>query len=121
MSNVYLQYYSHTCIQIHTNFLNMFLFYSNFLFITVVKSVEGEKLILTNVHRTDMGGYLCIASNGVPPSVSKRFDVHINCKYKQQKLQAKSNVITFVFVVSEMHLSVFKYILNVHILCYFCG
>ncbi|XP_036322337.1 lachesin [Rhagoletis pomonella] len=44
----------------------------------VVKSVEGEKLVLTNVHRTDMGGYLCIASNGVPPSVSKRFDVHIN-------------------------------------------
>ncbi|XP_054083383.1 lachesin [Zeugodacus cucurbitae] len=44
----------------------------------VVKTVEGERLVLTNVHRTDMGGYLCIASNGVPPSVSKRFDVHIN-------------------------------------------
>ncbi|XP_043865131.1 neural cell adhesion molecule 2 isoform X3 [Drosophila mojavensis] len=42
------------------------------------KSVEGERLTLTNVHRTDMGGYLCIASNGVPPSVSKRFDVHVN-------------------------------------------
>ncbi|EDS37884.1 conserved hypothetical protein [Culex quinquefasciatus] len=25
-----------------------------------------------------MGGYLCIASNGVPPSVSKRYDVQIN-------------------------------------------
>ncbi|KAI8119377.1 Lachesin [Lucilia cuprina] len=44
----------------------------------VVKNVEGEKLVLGNVHRTDMGGYLCIASNGVPPSVSKRFDVHVN-------------------------------------------
>ncbi|XP_055381701.1 lachesin [Condylostylus longicornis] len=43
-----------------------------------VKTVEGERLYLTNVQRTDMGGYLCIASNGVPPSVSKRFDVHIN-------------------------------------------
>uniref|UniRef100_A0A1A9WXF1 Ig-like domain-containing protein n=1 Tax=Glossina brevipalpis TaxID=37001 RepID=A0A1A9WXF1_9MUSC len=42
----------------------------------VVKTVEGEKLVLGNVHRTDMGGYLCIASNGIPPSVSKRFDVH---------------------------------------------
>ncbi|XP_064535100.1 lachesin isoform X2 [Drosophila montana] len=42
------------------------------------KSVEGERLTLTNVHRSDMGGYLCIASNGVPPSVSKRFDVHVN-------------------------------------------
>ncbi|XP_075150636.1 dpr-interacting protein lambda [Haematobia irritans] len=44
----------------------------------VVKTVEGERLVLGNVHRTDMGGYLCIASNGVPPSVSKRFDVHVN-------------------------------------------
>ncbi|EDW86108.2 uncharacterized protein Dwil_GK23444 [Drosophila willistoni] len=43
-----------------------------------VKNVEGERLTLTNIHRTDMGGYLCIASNGVPPSVSKRFDVHVN-------------------------------------------
>ncbi|KPU75357.1 uncharacterized protein Dana_GF27270 [Drosophila ananassae] len=43
-----------------------------------LKIVEGEKLILTNVHRTDMGAYNCIASNGVPPSVSKRFDVQIN-------------------------------------------
>ncbi|XP_033149952.1 lachesin [Drosophila busckii] len=43
-----------------------------------LKSVDGERLQLTNVHRTDMGGYLCIASNGVPPSVSKRFDVHVN-------------------------------------------
>uniref|UniRef100_A0A1I8NHV3 Ig-like domain-containing protein n=1 Tax=Musca domestica TaxID=7370 RepID=A0A1I8NHV3_MUSDO len=44
----------------------------------VVKTVEGERLVLGNVHRTDMGGYLCIASNGIPPSVSKRFDVHVN-------------------------------------------
>ncbi|XP_041566018.1 protein amalgam [Drosophila elegans] len=43
-----------------------------------LKSVEGEKLVLTNVHRSDMGGYNCIASNGIPPSVSKRFDVHVN-------------------------------------------
>ncbi|EDW27201.1 GL21154 [Drosophila persimilis] len=43
-----------------------------------LKSVDGERLTLTNVQRTDMGGYNCIASNGVPPSVSKRFDVHVN-------------------------------------------
>ncbi|XP_034134798.1 lachesin [Drosophila guanche] len=43
-----------------------------------LKSVEGERLTLTNVQRSDMGGYICIASNGVPPSVSKRFDVHVN-------------------------------------------
>ncbi|XP_035914095.1 protein amalgam [Anopheles stephensi] len=44
----------------------------------VVKFVEGERLVLNQVQRTDMGGYLCIASNGVPPSVSKRFDVQVN-------------------------------------------
>ncbi|KAG4080629.1 hypothetical protein HA402_013159 [Bradysia odoriphaga] len=44
----------------------------------IVKHVEGERLTLQQVHRTDMGGYLCIASNGIPPSVSKRFDVQVN-------------------------------------------
>lgn len=46
-----------------------------------VKYVNGAMLSLHQVQRTDMGGYLCIATNGVPPSVSKRFDVQVNCKY----------------------------------------
>ncbi|KAF6210795.1 hypothetical protein GE061_013906 [Apolygus lucorum] len=33
---------------------------------------EGEHLNLTRVSRSEMGAYLCIASNSVPPSVSKR-------------------------------------------------
>jgi len=37
-----------------------------------VASVEGEKLVLNKITRTESGAYLCIASNGVPPSVSKR-------------------------------------------------
>lgn len=53
-----------------------------YFIIQAVKTVEGDRLVLTNVQRTDMGGYLCIASNGIPPSVSKRFDVHVNCKYQ---------------------------------------
>ncbi|MPC31311.1 Contactin-3 [Portunus trituberculatus] len=36
------------------------------------KVVEGETLLLTKVSRLQMGSYLCIASNGIPPSVSKR-------------------------------------------------
>lgn len=70
----------------------------------VMKVIEGEKLSLSGVQRTDMGkrnrnyhklkyiqqefllsshlgGYLCIASNGIPPSVSKRYDVQVNCKW----------------------------------------
>ncbi|XP_060524472.1 neurotrimin-like isoform X2 [Cylas formicarius] len=37
-----------------------------------VASAEGTMLNLTRVSRQQMGPYLCIASNGVPPSVSKR-------------------------------------------------
>lgn len=54
----------------------------NILFFkTVTKHVDGERLTLTQVQRSDMGGYLCIASNGIPPSVSKRYDVNVNCEY----------------------------------------
>ncbi|XP_066140813.1 lachesin-like [Euwallacea fornicatus] len=37
-----------------------------------VAVAEGSLLNLTRVSRQHMGPYLCIASNGVPPSVSKR-------------------------------------------------
>jgi hypothetical protein len=45
-----------------------------------MKLIEGERLALSGVQRTDMGGYLCIASNGIPPSVSKRYDVQVHCE-----------------------------------------
>ncbi|XP_043679417.1 opioid-binding protein/cell adhesion molecule homolog isoform X2 [Vespula pensylvanica] len=35
-------------------------------------SIEGSYLEITDVTRLHMGPYLCIASNGVPPTVSKR-------------------------------------------------
>ncbi|XP_045767884.1 lachesin-like isoform X4 [Maniola jurtina] len=37
-----------------------------------VSVVDGETLTITKVSRLHMGAYLCIASNGVPPSISKR-------------------------------------------------
>ncbi|XP_011498154.1 PREDICTED: lachesin-like [Ceratosolen solmsi marchali] len=37
-----------------------------------VASIEGPELEITRVNRLHMGAYLCIASNGVPPTVSKR-------------------------------------------------
>ncbi|RLU24781.1 hypothetical protein DMN91_002871 [Ooceraea biroi] len=39
---------------------------------------EGETLTLSKVTRGEMGAYLCIASNGVPPSVSKRMMLHVH-------------------------------------------
>lgn len=44
-------------------------------------SVEGEILLLMKVTRSEMGAYLCIAANGVPPSVSKRMMLHVHCKF----------------------------------------
>ncbi|CAB3250705.1 unnamed protein product [Arctia plantaginis] len=37
-----------------------------------VSVVDGETMTITKVSRLHMGAYLCIASNGVPPSISKR-------------------------------------------------
>ncbi|XP_044765308.1 lachesin isoform X1 [Coccinella septempunctata] len=42
-----------------------------------VNVYDGEKLNLTRISRTEMGAYLCIATNGVPPSVSKRIIVDV--------------------------------------------
>lgn len=42
--------------------------------------VEGSLLDLSRISRLDMGVYLCIATNGVPPSVSKRINVSVDCE-----------------------------------------
>lgn len=42
---------------------------------------EGNSIEITKISRLDMGAYLCIASNGVPPTVSKRIKVSVDCKY----------------------------------------
>ncbi|XP_078036509.1 lachesin [Augochlora pura] len=39
---------------------------------------KGESLEITRISRLDMGVYLCIASNGVPPSVSKQIKVSVD-------------------------------------------
>ncbi|KAK8760878.1 hypothetical protein V5799_027855 [Amblyomma americanum] len=42
------------------------------------KQVQGEWLNITSLHEDHAGAYLCIASNGVPPSVSKRIILRVN-------------------------------------------
>ncbi|GIY80952.1 lachesin [Caerostris darwini] len=39
---------------------------------------EGEVLSITRVSRLHTGAYLCIAANGVPPSVSRRIILHVH-------------------------------------------
>ncbi|XKL62750.1 hypothetical protein PGB90_002583 [Kerria lacca] len=43
----------------------------------MVNVVDGEVLHITKVSRLHMGAYLCIASNGVPPSISKRVELRV--------------------------------------------
>ncbi|XP_063929274.1 lachesin-like isoform X2 [Zophobas morio] len=45
---------------------------------TKVHLHKGPELLLSKIGRSEMGTYLCIASNGVPPSVSKRITVSVN-------------------------------------------
>lgn len=45
--------------------------------------------MLKETNRRHTGAYLCIASNGIPPSVSKRIMVIVNCKlfhYQKQNM-----------------------------------
>ncbi|XP_029042549.1 lachesin-like [Osmia bicornis bicornis] len=42
-----------------------------------VSAYDGEQLNLTGITRHEMGAYLCIATNGVPPTVSKRITVEV--------------------------------------------
>ncbi|XP_063238751.1 lachesin-like [Bacillus rossius redtenbacheri] len=42
-----------------------------------VNVYDGEQLNMTKISRVEMGAYLCIATNGVPPSVSKRIIVDV--------------------------------------------
>ena len=50
------------------------------IFVFTVQTVEGNELDLNGLTRSDMGAYLCIASNGIPSPVSKRIMVHVHCK-----------------------------------------
>lgn len=65
-----------TCKKGYLSIWPPYLFYH----IKTALTYEGEQLYLRNIQRHEMGSYLCIASNGVPPSVSKRYYVDVRCK-----------------------------------------
>lgn len=50
-------------------------------FMPTVLTYQGEVLKLTKISRSEMGTYLCIAGNGVPPTVSKRIHISVHCKW----------------------------------------
>lgn len=45
-----------------------------------VSVIDGEVFHITKVSRLHIGAYLCIASNGIPPSISKRVELKVQCK-----------------------------------------
>lgn len=74
--------------------LNSSSFLSSFILYTV-NVVDGENLTISKVSRLHMGAYLCIASNGVPPSISKRVMLMVQCKY----------FYSFIIVISSVSLT----------------
>lgn len=58
----------------------------------VVNVVDGELLQIGRVSRLHMGVYLCIASNGVPPSISKRVALRVQCKQLHTVLGIKNTL-----------------------------
>lgn len=71
LSRLFLVHFFCCCCCCHS-VVNMF----------IVTSFRGEVLKLTKIGRNEMGSYLCIASNSVPPSVSKRIALNIHCEYE---------------------------------------
>ncbi|CAG2056761.1 unnamed protein product [Timema podura] len=50
-----------------------------------ISSYQGEILKLAKITRSEMGAYLCIASNNVPPTVSKRIMVNVQPFYQCER------------------------------------
>lgn len=50
---------------------------------STVSHYNGSSLTIFRAKRTNMGPYLCIASNGIPPSVSKRVMLIVQCKWRK--------------------------------------
>jgi hypothetical protein len=46
-----------------------------------VPSIAGPVFNITKVNRLHMGAYLCVATNGVQPAVSKRIMLTVHCKF----------------------------------------
>ena len=70
-----MEYFHINIVEIMKNFtillMNIFLFTERHF---------GPDLVMRKVSRNQMGAYLCIASNDVPPAVSKRVILNVNCK-----------------------------------------
>ena len=58
---------------------NLFYYRTYYPFSYLVESYNGPILSIPRVTPDDLGAYLCIAKNGVQPSMSKRVVVYVQC------------------------------------------
>ena len=56
-------------------------------FIILVSIVEHSELRLPKISRLHMGDYLCVASNGIPPSTSKKYRIRVQCEFIHNKIE----------------------------------
>lgn len=69
----------------YTISLGLYFFHFSFsLLFHAAVSINGSSFSISRVDRLNMGAYLCIASNGIPPTVSKRVMLIVHCKYFEQ-------------------------------------
>ena len=59
----------------------------------------GSKLTIHDVETADMGSYLCMADNGVPPIVSKRIFLYVQCNIKKK---SKKNIHIFLHFLFQL-------------------
>lgn len=53
---------------------------TTYIVTVAVDSYNGTQLRLNRLERRQMGAYFCIASNDVPPTISKRVSLSVHCK-----------------------------------------
>ena len=79
------EWYATVCIDPLSAFTSTFIYLDYYLtyhklhFFHLVESYNGPILSIPRVTPDDLGAYLCIAKNGVQPSMSKRVVVYVQC------------------------------------------
>ena len=62
------------------NLIGILLLFSSLL----AAIVESSVLRISKISRLHMGSYLCVASNGIEPSTSKKYKIRVQCKIKKR-------------------------------------
>ena len=63
----------------------------------LAEEVSGAEIQLHKVTRSEMGSYMCIATNGVPPAVGKTVQLNVNCKYFTPSSRSPPSSLIFQF------------------------